>query len=254
MKLDLDWITQEPIDFEHKTYVLMDYFTKVEQDFNKNILYPSFQELSLHLANINSILEKQNLISLNRDNIDIDDEILLMDLNYSPLLIKSPEDKLEIFRIVTSARQKFQDLFMIGKSLWSILHDSVLVKVKENPEVIFLKMACGVFYFKHKETRYVYQYNIEKINEKSDDFKCMVKLLSDDNNLRLTDIIENKFTFEDKIDVKNFEMKNNLPIFEVNVNDDFPIEGSLLTMIKRKIMNYTFQTIKIEEIKENGVQ
>jgi hypothetical protein len=252
MKLDLNWIIQEPIDFEHKTYVLMDYFTKVEEDFNNNILYPSFQELSLHLANINSILEKQNLISLNRDNIDIDDEILLMDLTYTPLIIDSVEDKLELFKTATSSKQKFQDLFIIGKSLWSILHDSVLVKIKENPEVVFLRMACGVFYFKHKNIRYVYQYNIEKINNKSSDFKCKVNLLTTDNDLSILEIIENKFIFEDN-NIKSFDMINNLPIFEVKVNDDFPIEGSLLTMIKRKIMNYTFQTIKIEEIKENGI-
>jgi hypothetical protein len=244
MKLDLNWIIQEPIDFEHKLYILMGYITKVQQDFDNYILYPSFQELSLHLANVNSILDTQKLVFFNRDNILFDDEILLTDLSYIPIPLKSVEDKLELFKITTLSKQKLQDIFMIGKSLWSILHDSVLIKIKENPEVVFLKMAHGIFYFYYKNTRYVYQYIIKKINTNMEDFRCEVKLLSTNDDIDIHEIINSKF---------NFEIKNNLPIFEVNVNDSFPIEGSLLTMIKRKIMNYTFQTIKIEEIKENGI-
>jgi hypothetical protein len=34
MRLDTNWILQEPIDLEHKQYVLMDYITKVDKDFD----------------------------------------------------------------------------------------------------------------------------------------------------------------------------------------------------------------------------
>ena len=34
MRLDTNWILQEPIDLEHKQYVLLDYINKVDKDFD----------------------------------------------------------------------------------------------------------------------------------------------------------------------------------------------------------------------------
>lgn len=48
-----NWIYTEPIDFEHKQYVLLDYYQKLEKEFDELKLYPSFQDITLHLANIN---------------------------------------------------------------------------------------------------------------------------------------------------------------------------------------------------------
>ena len=42
MRLDTNWILQEPIDLEHKQYVLLDYINKVDKDFDNFKLYPSF--------------------------------------------------------------------------------------------------------------------------------------------------------------------------------------------------------------------
>ena len=61
---------------EHKQYVMMDYISKVNKDFDEFKLYPSFQELTLHVANSNRVKEHLQFISLNRYPEDIDDEIL----------------------------------------------------------------------------------------------------------------------------------------------------------------------------------
>ena len=50
MRLETNWLIQEPIDLEHKQYVMMDYISKVNKDFDEFKLYPSFQELTLHVA------------------------------------------------------------------------------------------------------------------------------------------------------------------------------------------------------------
>ena len=93
MRLDTNWILQEPIDLEHKQYVLLDYINKVDKDFDNFKLYPSFQELSVHLANIGSIRDKSKYITLNREPTDIDDEILLDDLVYNNLKQKMKQKK-----------------------------------------------------------------------------------------------------------------------------------------------------------------
>ena len=78
--MDTNWIFHEPIDFEHKQYVLLGYLQKVQKNLNKLKLYPNFQQISLHLANINLVIEKGQYVTLNRQIKDPDDEILISDL------------------------------------------------------------------------------------------------------------------------------------------------------------------------------
>ena len=52
-----------------------------------------------------------------------------------------------------------------------------------------------------------------------------------------------------KQDKMLLNIESSFPIFRVRYEDKFPLEGSLLSIAKRKIMNYIFQTIKIQELK-----
>jgi hypothetical protein len=56
--METNWVFQEPVDFEHKQYILLGYLQKIEKELNDFKLYPNFQLLSLHLANINLVLQK----------------------------------------------------------------------------------------------------------------------------------------------------------------------------------------------------
>ena len=49
MKLDLKWVFKKPIDMEHKGYILLDYISKVDKELDEFRIYPTFQELSIHL-------------------------------------------------------------------------------------------------------------------------------------------------------------------------------------------------------------
>ena len=65
--LDLDWIITEPIDYEYKQYQLLGYLQKIDERFDKFQIYPSFKELSLHLANVKSILSDGTYIELKKE-------------------------------------------------------------------------------------------------------------------------------------------------------------------------------------------
>jgi hypothetical protein len=75
-----DWLFQEPIDLEHKQYILLNYLQKLDKNLNNFKLYPQFQEISLHLASINLLIEKGQYLTMNRVLKDPDDEILISDL------------------------------------------------------------------------------------------------------------------------------------------------------------------------------
>ena len=62
-KLNPEWMLKEPLDFEYNKYTLLDYIQKCEKSLDKLEIYPDFVELSLHLANIQS-LNKENTLLL----------------------------------------------------------------------------------------------------------------------------------------------------------------------------------------------
>ena len=57
-------------------------------------------------------------------------------------------------------------------------------------------------------------------------------------------IIENNSTF------KNTNGKTELPIFEMKCNQDFPMEQTIIPIMKRKIMAYIFQIVNIGTTKK----
>ena len=257
MRLDTNWLIQEPIDLEHKQYVMMDYITKVNKDFEEFKLYPSFQELTLHVANTNRVKEHLQYITLNRYPEDIDDEILLDDLSYNKIA-STKEDIKEISRIADYARDKFSELFLIGKSIWTILYDNVTIKVIYNGDsIVTNKPGRGLFYIVYKEELYIYQYHLRKIKKTANENKCDIikiyqgEVIDVENIDELISIIKQNHNFKSGPNLSAYEKIDNiLPIFRVRYEQEFPLEGSILSIAKRKIMNYIFQTINIGELKK----
>ncbi len=57
-KLSSDWVTEKPIDFEYKKYILLAYLQKAGKNFKKKKLYPFLSDLIFHYNNL--ILIKSN--------------------------------------------------------------------------------------------------------------------------------------------------------------------------------------------------
>jgi len=260
MRLETNWLIQEPIDLEHKQYVMMDYITKVNKDFEDFKLYPSFQELTLHVANTNRVKEHLQYITLNRYPEDIDDEILLDDLSYNKIA-STKEDIKEIIRIADYARDKFSELFLVGKSIWSLLYDSVTIKVVHNSDSISTKKpGDGFFYLIYKNELYIYQYDIRKIKRTANENKCEVtkiyqgEVIDVTNIDELISIIKQNHNLKERkrIKLSPYEkIDEMLPIFRIRYEQEFPLEGSILSIARRKVMNYIFQTINIGELKND---
>ena len=79
-KLDPEWLLKEPLDFEFNKYTLLDYLQKCEKRFDKLEIYPDFVELSLHLANIQSLVKENTLLLTHKKFESCDDEILVKEL------------------------------------------------------------------------------------------------------------------------------------------------------------------------------
>jgi hypothetical protein len=234
-----DWLFQEPIDLEHKQYVLLDYLQKLDKNLNNLKLYPQFQEISLHLASINLLIEKGQYLTLGRQLKDPDDEILISDLIPVDCPLLTKEEILEVYNVCKYSTENLRDYFNHAKAIWDIVNDTVSIEVVQNPKNIEPKQ--GLFFLDYKEKTYLYEFIIKQIKKDSLETKCQIKKICEcpkgEFNEKLKDI--------KKPLIKNLqdeEVHGKLIVFTVNHNNSYPLKETLLPIAKRKIMNYMIQS------------
>jgi hypothetical protein len=243
--MDTDWLVQEPIDFEHKKYVLLGYFKKIDELLEQNKLYPSFIELSLHLASMETIIKENVILYTNKVFKTCDDELLLKDLLTKKMPeLEQPEIK-EVDSILKYSASKFFDYFNIVKSYWSIIYDTISISLKKNKK--YMKNGRGFLTFGDKKSGqvYVWEYTIMEIAPNSNEHHTDLSLIykSDKKELTLNQIIENFSTFEEK-------EKKNSPVFEMKASSEYPMDETLIPLFKRKLMSYVLQSVRLESIKK----
>ena len=226
MRLPLNWVFTEPIDIEYKHYILMDYLTKIDKDLNEFLLYPSFQELSLHLSNVSLIKNESKYIRLNKTVKSIDDEIFVHDVDNLDITGFTDEDLKTIVQISENSYDTLKDYFLLAKSMWSLVFESIyLSKNKNSPPLTSDNYQIGFFNFIYKGEKYLYKYKID--NKKN----CLVSLVEKNTNtINIEKFVSTKEVF-----------------FDVIFDEEYPLDNSLLSLIKRKILNYINQTIVFEE-------
>lgn len=234
-KMGPEWIYTEPIDLEHKQYVLMDFLKHCDKKIDKFEVYPTYTELSIHLANLQSISGEFKTLFFEKKLFNLDDEILISDLKFKPVPIANEKDYDEFTEIVKYAGQKVLDYFNMMKAVWNIVYDSISLKLIKNEKNIH--ELTGYFYCDFQSGRKIWKYQIERKERITIDTKMNVILLKQ---------TEDNFVFD-------FDIEKKLPIFELKASYDFPLESSLLPAFKRKILNYIIQKNTIKNLKKHGI-
>lgn len=237
--LDVDWALQEPIDFEHKKYVLLSYVQKCERNFTEYKLYPTFVELSLHLANVQTIFKEGHYFYTDKKFKSIDDEIVLGELKTQRINNLTEEQKIELAKILEFAFVKLFDLFNIGKSIWSMTFDNINVELKKNRTK--LSNGTGYFYFieENQDKAHIWKYKIVKptlkkpLNKNSFE-KIYTGEITDNSIISLIQ--------------KSLDKPEDIgePIFQLKTNQNFPLDETLIPLFKRKVTGYIFQSVKLE--------
>ena len=81
--MNTDWLFQGIIDAEQKQYVLLNYFQKLNKHLENMEVYPMFIELSLHLGNIQTLINQNKILYTQKKFLTNDDELLISDLKIS---------------------------------------------------------------------------------------------------------------------------------------------------------------------------
>ena len=134
--MNTDWMFEKPIDKEHKEYKLLSYFQKMGEKLDNLELYPSFIELSLHLANVQTLIKDRKIVYTNKRFLSVDDELLVKDLKIKDIPEMDDSEGEEFIKILTYTAPKMLEYFNIAKSVWTIVFDSVDIKPKRNKKKI----------------------------------------------------------------------------------------------------------------------
>ena len=243
-KLDPEWIVKEPMDFEFNKYTLLDYLQKCDESFDKFELYPNFVELSLHLANIQSVSKEKTLLLTNKKFQSCDDEILVKELIPKKLGPLSEQDEDELDKTIKFSGPKLFDAFNIAKSIWNIAFESIELHLRKNKSNVFSKIGYIFFYKKQNETLYVWEYEIKNDKKDKSTSKTTLELISEGgiDQHTLAQILETNSKWS------NTDFHKDLPIFEIKCSKNFPFEETMVPIIKRKVMSYIYQVIDVKKL------
>ena len=239
--LETDWMFSEPIDSEHKKYVLLSYFQKIDDLLKENKLYPHFIELSLHMANLHTLIKESTLLYTNKVFRCPDDELLLKELLAKPVPELTDMETEEMKEILKFSSVKFFEYFQIVKSYWSMFYETISISIKKNKNNS--NSVEGFFYFiDAKNILHLWEYDIDTTNP---EHVTNTKLIysGKKGELTLPKILEN---FSER---KLTESKK-MPTFEMTCGEDYPVNETLLPLFKRKLLSYIFQKYSIDSLKK----
>ena len=130
--MNTDWMFEKPIDREYKEYKLLSYFQKMGDKLDRLELYPGFIELSLHLMNVQALMRDKKIVYTEKKLNNIDDEIMVKDLKVKSLPDMTQEEMMEFRDILSFSAPRIMEYFNVAKSVWTIVFDSVDMKVRRN--------------------------------------------------------------------------------------------------------------------------
>jgi hypothetical protein len=236
-KLDPQWMFKEPIDFEYNKYTLLDYLQKCEKNFDSFQIYPDFVELSLHLANIQSLLKENTLLLTHKKFEDIDDEILLKELYPKKAPEVKNEEKTELMKTLKYSTTKMFDTFNLGRSAWSVVFDNVTVSLKKNKNQLESGFGFVCYHDKENGKIMIWEYRIKNQNNDQYQSKTYFNLIYDSTpeSKTLNGLISEFTSWKESLSFKKF------PVFEVKTHQRFPMKEAFVPMMRRKIMNYILQ-------------
>lgn len=243
-RLNPEWMFKEPVDFEYNKYTLLGYLQKCENRFENFEIYPDFIELSLHLANLQSLIKENTLLLTEKKFEDCDDEILLKELypKTPPKLEANEQEELE--KTIKYSTSKVFDVFNLGKSIWNVAYDSIHITLKKNKENIDSNSGFAIYYDKKDDEAYVWEYTIRKTKKGDVNDKTYMNLIysGTPKDTTVTNLISENTNWKEN------ELYKSKPIFEIKSDQKYPMKETLVPMIRRKIMSYIFQIVNIKKL------
>ncbi len=171
-KLSPVWFLKDPLDLEHKEYVLLDYLKSISKDLNEDNCFSIIREISkivrtLNLYKETGVLEIGQASKLNKSEVDVlekfiekstdEDDVIIDEIiekslsilyDYSEIcldILKKEESKIKIFKIGNKQTLENSGILIIRNMITDkitnyFFKSQVLMRTKEgDKEIILLK-------------------------------------------------------------------------------------------------------------------
>jgi hypothetical protein len=157
----------------------------------------------------------------------------------------SPKEEEELEKTIKYSGNKLFDAFNQAKSIWNLAYDNVNITLRKNKSNVGYGKGYLFYYRKSDDKILVWEYDIRKIKGDEINSKTYLNLIFEDSPIDLTlpTILDNFSTWNSK------PYYQDLPVFEMKNTQDFPMEATLIPIVKRKIMAYVYQVVNFEKIK-----
>jgi hypothetical protein len=155
LKLSNNWFLEDPLDIEHKQYILLSYLKNVKESFNDNKLYPFLAELVYHC---NTLLEikysKQQISKEFKKNI-VGFDFSKMVILYEDIFNQSYELSY-IDDIIQLSIPLMNEIILEGKTIYDKVESEITIS--ELTKISFLDKK-GYFIIKDENIN-LYQYTL----------------------------------------------------------------------------------------------
>jgi len=227
----IDWLEKGPLDLEYKQYKLLAYLKEVDQDWNQYLLYP-------HLTNVVEYNRLLNLISKNKSEIEelFPKEMVGIDLETKKIIYEvkqQPNEKMgeDIQEIIEWGISRLDEYSQIGIIIYEDIAEDIIVErvglesnVKDEGYIIFNGDTVKVYYF-----------NIGRIIMDVDGGRFLF-------TKKVKEFKRKKFQTTNDIKLEILKESTHLSIpefYSVEGHRPYPLEETVLPMVKRKIMVYS---------------
>ena len=199
------------------------------------------------MANLQSIVKENTLLLTNKKFESCDDEILVKELIPKKPRELTEEEEKELNETIMFSGSRLFDAFNMAKAIWNIAYDSIDVQLKKNKKGLVSGSGYVFFYQKETETLFVWEYQIRKPKTDKQNNKTYLNLIYNGpvDELTMTSVLDTFSTWN------STEFYKELPIFELKCSQKFPMEETMIPIMKRKIMAYVFQIVNFEKISNN---
>ena len=227
----IDWLEKGPLDLEYKQYKLLAYLKEVDQDWNQYLLYP-------HLTNVVEYNRLLNLISKNKSEIEelFPKEMVGIDLETKKIIYEvkqQPNEKMgeDIQEIIEWGISRLDEYSQIGIIIYEDIAEDIIVErvglesnVKDEGYIIFNGDTVNVYYF-----------NIGRIIMDVDGGRFLF-------TKKVKEFKRKKFQTTNDIKLEILKEGTHLSVpefYSVEGHRPYPLDETVLPMVKRKIMVYS---------------
>jgi hypothetical protein len=133
----------------------------------------------------------------------------------------------------------------MAKSIWNMTYDAVTISIKKNKHSLNSGLGYIFYYDKDDGILYVWEYQIKKVKGDEINNKTYLSLIYKDEpkDITLSELVDEYSNWKEIIEHHDF------PVFEMKTSHRFPMDATLVPIMKRKVMAYVFQVVNLEKIK-----